>query len=196
MDIKDDLKNIVREHLANVASSIFIDRSLAIMDESADTKESLLAAVDRVSKRIALFIDTDLATKVIDILRRKIENRKLTPGIKRKHVRVFYRNRVCITHNGTASELYTENLSEGGMYITSKEPFPAGSKLEITLPLQVGNRVHLKGIVVNTNRNIGKNPPGMGIEFKEVRDDQRMILRNFLKNAAARDLLQAGERPR
>ena len=88
MDIKDDLKNIINEHLVDVASSFFIDKSLAIMDQSADNKESFLAAADRIRKRIALFIDTDLATKVFDILRLEIENRDLTPGTRRKTRRV------------------------------------------------------------------------------------------------------------
>ena len=127
MNVKSDLKNIISENLAEVASSIFMDKSLSIIDESAESKESLLAAADKVSKRVALFIDTDLAVKVFDILRLEIENRELTPGIRRKHVRIAMCNKVYVTHNGTTSELYTVNVSAGGMYIKTKEPFPVGS---------------------------------------------------------------------
>ena len=183
MDVKSDLKNIVSENLAKDASSIFIDKSLAIIDESAETKESLLAAADRISKRIALFIDTDMAIKVFDILRLKIENRELSPGIKRKHVRVAMSNKVYVTCNGTASELYTVNVSAGGMYIKTKEPFPVGSKVVISFPLKAGSHLHLKGVVANTQSEIGKQPSGMGIEFKEVGDDERKRLRDFIKKA-------------
>ena len=138
MNVKSDLKKIISENLAKAASSIFIDKSLAIIDESAENKESLLAAADRVSKRIDLFIDTDLAIKVFDVLRQEIENRELTPGTRRKHVRVAVCNKVYVTYNGIASELYTVNISAGGMYIKTKEPFPVGSKVVISLSF--GNR--------------------------------------------------------
>ena len=193
MDIKDDLKNIISEHLVNVASSFFIDKSLTIMDQSADNKESFLAAADRISKRIALFIDTELATKVFDILRLEIESRELTPGTRRKHVRVAFCQRVYVTHNGTPYELYTGNISEGGIYIKTEEPFPSGSRMEISLPLERGNHIRLRGIVKSANRPSGNKsgqPAGMGIEFKEVRDDERKILRDFVRRASAQDIIE------
>ena len=194
MDIKADLKNIISEHLVKVASSFFIDKSLAIMDQSADNKESFLAAADRISKRIALFIDTDLATKVFDILRLEIESRELTPGTRRKHVRVTLCHRVYVTYNGTPYELYTGDISEGGVYIKTNDPFPVGSKVEISLPMEAGSHIHLRGIVVSAKRPSGdmsEHPAGMGIEFKEVRDDERKILRDFVKRASAQDFIES-----
>jgi len=188
MDIKADLKNIIREHLAKAASSIFINKSMSIIDESAETKESLLVAADRVSKRVALFIDSDVAIKVFDILRLEIERRQLTAGTSRKHVRVAMCCKVYVTYNGTASELYTVNVSAGGMYIKTKEPFPVGSKLAISLPIKAGSHLNLKGIVANIQCDIGKQPPGMGIEFKEVSDAERQRLKEFVKKASLQDI--------
>jgi len=193
MDVKADLKNIVSENLAKAASSIFIGKSLSIIDESAENKESLMAAADRVSKRIALFIDTDLAITVFDILRLEIENRELTSGTRRKHVRVAMCNKVYVTYNGLASELYTVNISAGGMYIKTKEPFPVGSKVVISLSLGAGSHMNFKGVVANTQGDIGKQPPGMGIEFREVSDDERKRLRDFVKRATAQDILESRE---
>jgi uncharacterized protein (TIGR02266 family) len=193
MDIKSDLKNIINKSLAEAASSIFIGKSLAIIDESAETKESLLTAVDRVSKRIALFIDADLAVKVLELLSLEIENRELTSGTRRKHVRVAMCNKVYVTCNGTASELYTVNVSAGGMYIKTKEPFPVGSKVVIAFPLEKGSLIHLKGIVANIQSGIGKQPPGMGIAFKEVSEDELKRLRDFVKKASAQDIFESRE---
>jgi len=184
MDIKSDLKNIINENIAEAASSIFIGKSLAIMDESAETKESLLAASDRVSKRIAFFIASDMAIKVFEVLRLKIESRELTPGTRRKHVRVAMCHKVSVTCNEAASELYTVNISAGGMFIKTEEPLPVGSKLVISLPLASGSLIHLKGVVANIKRDVGKLPPGMGIEFKELSEDDRKRVRDFLKKAA------------
>jgi uncharacterized protein (TIGR02266 family) len=193
MDIKSDLKNIINKNLAAAASSIFIGKSLAIIDESAENKESLLAAADRVSKRISLFIDTDMAVKVFEVLRLEIENRELTSGTRRKHVRVAMCNKVYVTCNGTASELYTVNVSAGGMYIKTKEPFPVGSKVVIALPLEKGSLIHLKGVVANIQSGIGKQPPGMGIAFEGVRDDELKRLRDFVKKTSAQDILETRE---
>ena len=53
--------------------------------------------------------------------------------------------------------------------------------------------MRLKGVVANTNRDIGKMPPGMGIEFKEVRDDERKMLMDFLKSLSVHDILESRE---
>jgi uncharacterized protein (TIGR02266 family) len=191
MDIKDNLRNIISKHLINVASSFFIEKSLLIIDQSADNKESFLAAADRLSKRIALFIDPDLAIKVSDILRLEIENRELKPGKKRKYPRVTLRSRVYVTYNGIPHEFYTENISEGGMYIRTREPFPAGSEVEITLPLEKGSHILLTGTVVLAKRlpnDMSGHPPGMAIEFKEIRDDNRKILRNLVMQTSPQDI--------
>jgi len=193
MDIKSDLKNIINENLAKVASSIFIGKSLAIIDESAETKESLLTAADRVGKRISLFIDSDMALKVLELLSLEIENRELTSGTRRKHVRVPMCNKVNVTCNGTASELYTVNVSTGGMYIKTTGPFPVGSELVISFPLEKGSLIHLKGVVANIQTGNGKQPPGMGIAFREVRDDELKRLRDFVKKTSAQDIFENKE---
>ena len=198
MDVKVDLKNIVSEHLGNVASSFFIDKSLAIIDQSADNKESFLSAADRISKRIALFIDTDLAIKVLDILRQEIENRELTPGTRRKQIRIALCHRVYVTCNGTSYELYTGNISEGGVFIQTNEPFPAGSVVEMSLPMDAGSHIHLRGVVVSVKRlygDISGNSTGMGIEFKEVGDNERKMLRDFVKRISVQDSIDNRKAP-
>jgi uncharacterized protein (TIGR02266 family) len=184
MSIKDGLKSIITERLREVASSFFIEKALAILDESADTKESFLCAADTISKRIALFIDTALAREILDILRIEIENRGLKPGTRRKHVRVNFCTRLHVTHNGTTSEHFTENLSLGGICLKTTVPFAIGSKVELSLPLEGGRHIQLKGIVIHARSGIAKHHPGMGIEFTEVGDYEREIIINLMKNAA------------
>jgi uncharacterized protein (TIGR02266 family) len=190
MSLKDGLKGIITERLRGVASSIFIERVLTVLDESADTKESFLSAADSISKRIALFIDTALAKEIFDFLRIEIENGALTPGARRKHVRVNFCTRVHVTHNGATSELFTANLSVGGMCLKTTEPFAVGAKVELSLPLEGGNHINLKGVVVNARSSTGKHQPGMGIEFNDVGDYQRKLISNLVKKAAAQDLIK------
>ena len=184
MSIKTGLKSIITERLREVASSMFLARALAILDESADNKESLLCAADTISKRIDLFIDSALARELFDILRIEIENRGLTPGTRRKHVRINFSKRVHVIHNATTSELFSANLSLGGICLRTPEPFAVGSKVELSLPLEGGRHIQLKGIVIHAKSGIAKHHPGMGIEFTEVGDYEREIIINLMKNAA------------
>src|SRR5574340_520217 len=99
------------------------------------------------------------------------------------------RNKVSVTCNGTKSELHTVNVSTGGMYIEAEAPLPVGSKVMISMPLKAGSHLWIKGVVANTGHDAGKLPPGMGIEFKDVRDEERKMLMNFLKGSSVHDIL-------
>jgi len=184
--VKDDLKNIIQKHIGEAVSSFFLEKSLAIINESADNKESFIAAADRISKRIALFIDKGLAQRVFESLNVEIEKNTLFQGTKRRYTRVTFCKKVRIKYDGAHYELESENLSEGGMYIRTKEPFPAGSELAITLSLGVGSRIYLRGVVVYETSPLGdslKLPPGMAIEFKEIGDKETEILRGYIRRA-------------
>lgn len=196
MGIRDDLKNIIREHLENTSSSIFLDKSLAILDESAESKESLMAAADRISNRIALFIDEELARRVLEHLKAEIGKSASPQGEKRRHVRVASSRKVLVTYNGSPHELYTENLSEGGMYIHTNAPFPIGTKLEMALDLDAGTQLHLKGVVIYIKRpfsDIFEHPSGMAIEFREMNNHDRRILEDFIKKLSVQDFLEGKE---
>jgi Tfp pilus assembly protein PilZ len=184
MDVKDDLKKIIHEHLGSIVSAHFLEKSFAIIDESANNKESFLAAADRIGKRIALFIDTDLSTKVADVLMMEIENRELTPGSRRKYARVSLSVETFVTYNGMRYKLHTGNLSQGGMFIKTTEPFPAGSEVKISFSHGKESRIHVKGVVVYTrlpSSDMTTRQPGMAIKFIEVGNAERKILISLAK---------------
>ena len=191
MGTRDELINILREHLEKISSSIFLDKSLAILNESADTRESLIAAADRISNRIALFIDEKLAGRVLEHMKAEIGKSVSPQGEKRRHMRVASSSKVFVTFDGSLHELNTENLSEGGMYILTNAPFPIGTKLEMALHLDAGAKIHLKGVVIYIKRpfsDVFEHPSGMAIEFREMNDGDRRILRDFIKKASAQDI--------
>jgi Tfp pilus assembly protein PilZ len=186
MEVKDDLKNIVQKHIGEAVSSFFLEKSLAIIDESADNKESYIDAADRISKRIALFIDKNLAITVFESLKVEIEEKPLLQGTRRRYTRVTFCKKIDVRYDGANYELDAENLSEGGMYIRTKEPFPAGSELEIILPLGAGSKIYLTGVVVYETSPLSdysKLPPGLAIEFKEIGDKETGMLRSYIKRA-------------
>ncbi|MEJ2684695.1 MAG: hypothetical protein P8Z71_09905 [Candidatus Sulfobium sp.] len=65
MDIKHDLQTLMTEALDKKASSIFLKRATGTIAESPGDKESLAAAAERVGRMVALFIDEELAKKLL-----------------------------------------------------------------------------------------------------------------------------------
>jgi Tfp pilus assembly protein PilZ len=170
--------------LDSIVSTFFLERSLAIIDESADNKESFLAAADRIGKRIAMFIDVDLATTVADVLKIEIGNRELTPGTRRKYERVSLSVETFVTYNEMSYKLQTGNLSQGGIFIMTTEPFPVGSEVKISFSREKESHIHLKGVVVYTrspSTDMTTRQPGMAIKFIEVGDAERKILVSLAK---------------
>lgn len=183
MPNKDDIKKVISNALSDVASAIFINRILAIIDDSAETTESFVAASDKIRNRVALFIDEDFAAKLSDLLKAEIGEMQLNRGTRRKHVRVDFRNKVNLTYLGKVYELNTTNISEGGINIEAEKPFPVGSKIEISLPLRGGN-VTISGVVVNAKEGRGRRPSTMGIQFTGVSNLVLSMLKSIIKKAS------------
>ena len=76
MNIKDDLKTFVRQELGSVASPYLLNRADFILQTAPDDKNGLIGAVEKVSRIIALFIDTTLADDTYKVLRKKIDERQ------------------------------------------------------------------------------------------------------------------------
>ena len=185
MGVKEELKSVLENHIGEAVSSHFLEKSLEIINESADNKESFIAVADRICKRIALFIDKNLAQTAFERLMVEIEKKPLSQGTKRRYKRVTFCKKVLVRYDGGDYELDSENLSEGGMFIRMIEPFPAGSKLAITFSLGVANQINVMGKVVYETKNLSdsKLPPGMAIEFKEVGVRDIRMLRDYIQEA-------------
>lgn len=74
------------------------------------------------------------------------------------------------------------NLSEGGVFIMKKAPLPMGTDVHLLLSLQeVETPLELTGKVVYVvEKARGKHPPGMGIQFNELKPGTREKLHQHL----------------
>ena len=100
--------------------------------------------------------------------------------------RVRLSSKVYLIYNGKLHELHTRNLSEGGVYIKTKEPFPVGAEVEIRLLLETVGDILIKGVVVHIQRPLNdtpEHPSGIGIAFKEIKNGPQWALRHFIKKA-------------
>jgi uncharacterized protein (TIGR02266 family) len=186
VEFKDSLKRIVQGYLGKAASTMFVQKALALIDDSADNKESFILASVRVSKRIAMFIDKDMSQLVYKDLMTAIEQIDAPQGTRRRYPRIPFSKKVRVRHNGADYELESDNLSQGGMYIKTRDPFPAGSEVEIFFALEMGSRIQLTGVVLYRRTLLDdtlKLPPGVAIEFKKNSDEVTAALQGFVERA-------------
>ena len=170
--------------------------SVAVVTEIKNDKQTshipvIMVSVDANSETVETYKKIGCSgylTKPVrtDTLHTAIQECVFYPrGTKRKYLRVSFERKVTVVHNGMPHELYTETLSEMGAYIRSKDPFPVNSELEIILPLTDTDILHLRGKVIYQKGLFGyilKVPPGMGIKFKDITEDQAKKLKVFVQN--------------
>jgi CheY-like chemotaxis protein len=112
-------------------------------------------------------------------------------GFVRKHLRIPFTQKVTITCDGIKHDLFAETLSEGGMYIRKKDPFPVSTSLEISIPLKDSSALSFKGRVIyvkGLSADLFRVPPGMAVEFMNVSRDDAAALSSFIKECLAKDI--------
>jgi CheY-like chemotaxis protein len=111
-------------------------------------------------------------------------------GWRRKHLRVAHDEKLFITHEGFRQEVFSEIISEGGIYLRRSDPFPAGSDVEIELSLDDGRLLRLRGTVIYVKGLYGdifKVSPGMAVEFKDLDEETSLRLSKYVKPPNRRD---------
>jgi CheY-like chemotaxis protein len=133
----------------------------------------------------------------IEDLHENLQNCIFKPmGFVRKHLRIPFSEKVSVRVDNTRYDLFAEALSEGGIYIRKKEPFPVSTKLDISLSLRgeatlefQGNVIYIKGLYADLFRV----PPGMAIEFRDMNPDKAAVLTSFIKEYLAGDIWEDQE---
>jgi len=117
-------------------------------------------------------------------------------GTNRRHLREKFIRKLQVYSGGKAYEYYTETLSAGGIYLRTQEPFPIGTDIEITLILDEANSLQAKGTVIYTkriNEDFMNLPPGMAIQFKGLSAGDIQLLKNYVTDLLAKDILEGQE---
>ncbi len=116
-------------------------------------------------------------------------------GWKRKHIRVQHVSQVTLIKSEERFDLFTETLSQGGMYVRKKNPFPVGTQVKALLEVE-GEVLDLDGMVIYNKGIYGdffKIPPGMAIEFTGVSEKTSAMLTGYVSGLLAEDLINAQE---
>ena len=87
---------------------------------------------------------------------------------KRENLRIPFSRPVTLIHCGKTEKYQPRNLSEGGIYLQTRQPLPVGADVEVSLPLSKKAPLPLTGVVIYHKGScieVLKAAPGMAIEF-------------------------------
>ncbi len=78
---------------------------------------------------------------------------------------------------------FTHDISEGGVFAATYVPLPVGTKLSLHLSLPGGFEIRATGVVrwIRVQRDPDCLPPGMGIRFDEIADEDSDLIREFVE---------------
>jgi signal transduction histidine kinase/DNA-binding response OmpR family regulator len=119
-------------------------------------------------------------------------------GEKRLHLRTPFRERVAVGRAGGATVLRATSLSEGGMFIRTKEPFTKGERLTIEVPLGFGPAEKLAAEVIYARTTLGdadQGETGVAIRFTELTQEQAAQLTVCVLSLLVGDILEDQEEP-
>lgn len=121
-----------------------------------------------------------------------------TRGNNRQFLRTAFNEKVILTSMGTEKMHYAVNISQRGVYIRKKNPFPVGTDVNVSLPLKDGNLLSLRGSVIyikDIREELFKIPPGMAIQFKDLTSNDSEILRVYITELLTKDIIEEQDEP-
>ncbi len=85
---------------------------------------------------------------------------------------------------------FTENISEGGLFIATSASFPLGERLRVRLSLMGGDPQEYLVVVcwVRPDGGINGLPGGMGVQFLDLPERERTRLQKFVDSGVKETL--------
>ena len=134
----------------------------------------------------------------IDQLHATLSNTLSKVSTQRQFLRTNYQRKVTLAMDERMVKCQGITLSEGGIFVRRKTPFPKGSRLQIELPLGDEGSLFVDGEVIYT-KQLSKDrlsmPPGMAVRFVNMIDEDRHLLKNYIKKRLAGDLVEEQDEP-
>jgi len=97
-----------------------------------------------------------------------------TGADKRRHRRVDYFRpvKVVVPEDSTAIDVFSSNLSRGGIFLRANQPLPEGQKVTLDIETDKGQVKVDEGEVKWSKEfepiDLDGRPPGMGVEFTKM----------------------------
>ena len=97
--------------------------------------------------------------------------------IPRKHPRVRLLTQVESQTSGATSIGRTENISQGGLLVYTRETFDASTKVIVRFNLSPGHLIEAPGVVMHSLPQVS-----MGIKFLQLKDNDRKAIEEFIRH--------------
>ncbi len=97
--------------------------------------------------------------------------------------RISVEVRVDLRSENTFFTGFSENISEGGLFIATEAPHEIGDELDVELSLMGGGHRIAQKVVVRWIRPAeaaGGLPAGMGVQFLALTDHEKLALQEFV----------------
>jgi CheY-like chemotaxis protein len=118
-------------------------------------------------------------------------------GGKRQFLRITLNEKVVVTHAVKKEQLFAVTLSEGGIFLRKRDPFPVGA--EVTIELPVYDKIfRIRGSVIYVReafQNDYSVDPGVAVRFHQMQEDDAFVLRHYITERLAGDLIEGQEEP-
>ena len=75
---------------------------------------------------------------------------------------------------------FTENISEGGIFVSTLSPPAMGDEVELAVGVEGSEAIPIKGVVRWHRTDDDGNPTGCGVQFENLDDDSRRTLEMLL----------------
>ncbi len=105
-------------------------------------------------------------------------------GNKRTHPRASVRVEVYYNYGSDFVSDYMLNVSRGGLFVETFSPQEIGTEIDLKFSLPTFSRIfNIKGKVVwKRPAGQGSGPPGMGIQFVEMDDEDARLIDGFVQS--------------
>lgn len=105
---------------------------------------------------------------------------------RRQFLRVPMKVEVDLRSENTFFTGFSENISEGGLFIATDAPFEVGTRLDITLSLMgdAPTTQHVTVCWVRPEGTSGGLPAGMGVRFDDLGEGRKEQLQAFVDSRA------------
>lgn len=170
-------------------------------DESLSGLPVYFASANETDREDAMAAGaTGFLTKPIslDLLFAALEQTRTFPGGHRRTPRIVYQRQVSLTWNGQTIACQSVSLSEGGVYLRRRTPFPQGCLVDVRLPLDGGETLDIEGEIIYT-QNLPKDrftlPPGMAVRFLSPSDESIGRLRRMVAESLIGDIVAEQDEP-
>lgn len=134
----------------------------------------------------------------LEALHSALEQTRNFPGGQRRTPRIAFPRQVSLGWNGQTIACQGVSLSEGGIYLRRRFPFPQGCFLDIHLPMDEGDTLDLEGEVIYA-QDLPKDrftlPPGMAIRFLLPSEAAVGRLRRMVAEHLIGDILTEQDEP-